>query len=104
MRTSLFVAKTSGLSTSPSCVELVRVLGARSGEDVRRRALGDLRREIVRAGEVVGRGRVDLREDLGERRGGEDGGVVVRVAAARRAAAAGERDQRESEKRRLTCR
>jgi hypothetical protein len=63
-------------------IEELRVFRARGGEDVGRRALLDLRRQLVGAGEVVARPAVDRREHLGERRGREDvqvaGGVMTR--------------------------
>src|SRR5205085_5532270 len=67
------------LRDEPVVVQQLRVLRARGGVDVRRPALLDLERELVRPGEAVARRLVDPREDLRQRRGRED-----RDAAARR--------------------
>ena len=65
-------------------VQELRVLRARRRVDVRRRALPDLERELVGAREAVARRRVDLREDLGQRRGREDGEVPAGAGRARK--------------------
>src|SRR6266540_1486730 len=55
-----------------SGIKLVRVLRTRRGEDVRRRALRNLERELVRPRKFVSGRSVDLREDAGERCRSED--------------------------------
>ncbi len=63
-------------------VELLGEVRRRRGEDVGRRALADLQGQGVRAGEAVAGARVDLREHLGQRGGGEDRGLRGRLGGA----------------------
>ena len=94
MSDQLFVTNVPRPFDEPVAEEVLRELRARRGEDVRRRALADLERELVRSGEVVGRSGVDALEDLRQRRGREDGQARRRRLSARREHQQGEHDQR----------
>ena len=71
-RARRFVANTIGLVQRPLRVQRLRVLRARRREDVGRRALADLERELVRAREDVARSASICGKHLGQRRGCED--------------------------------
>ncbi len=70
------------LAAEPRGVESLRVGGVGGGEHVCRRSLPDLLCERVRRCERELLARVDLREDVGQRRGGIDGDLSSRLAEA----------------------